>query len=370
MVPEKEARKVAELKKRHIYILLLALLCAAYHLLAGQKALMKCIGLAALRARKAICRVCAALPFSVCELICTLGVLALLGWLLWLLISLLRNRGRRLKTLWRRISFLLAVLLTIYFLLCLSLGSSYHLDGFQVQSGLRAQPSSTKDLYEVTAFFTRELAKASESVPREEDGSFAVPLDTLLDEAPEIYRGVEAQYPFLTLRDCRPKALFFSRLVSRINFTGFYFPFTGEANLNVDIPLCMIPSTAAHEMAHQRGLSSEQEANFVAILACLESGSDAYVYGGLLFGFIHLGNALWRHDADSYYALLGQLPEAVLQDIRDNNAYWAQFETKVAQVTEKVYDGMLKSYGLSSGVQSYGEVVDLLIAWYAAREAL
>lgn len=361
---------MAELKKRHIYILLLAALCAAYHLLAGQTDLMKRIGLAALEVRKAICHVCAAVPFSVCELICTLGVLALIGWLVWLLVSLLRSRGRRLKTLWRRISFLLAALLTVYFLLCLSLGSSYHLDGFQAQSGLTAQPSSTRELYEVTEYFTRELAEAAGKVQRDENGSFAVPLDTLLDEAPEIYRGVEAQYPFLTLRDCRPKALFFSRLVSRINFTGFYFPFTGEANLNVDIPLCMIPSTAAHEMAHQRGLASEQEANFVAILACLESGSDAYVYGGLLFGFIYLGNALRRHDADSYNALLARLPEEVLQDIRDNNAYWAQFDTVAARVSEKVYDSMLKSYGLSSGVQSYGEVVDLLIAWYARHKPL
>ena len=36
------------------------------------------------------------------------------------------------------------------------------------------------------------------------------------------------------------------------------------------------------------------------------------------------------------------------------------------QVSEKVYDTMLKSYGQELGVRSYGAVVDLLIAWYQA----
>ena len=361
---------MAALKKRHIYILLLALLSAAFHLLAGQRQLMNAIAGATLKLRQAIARLCAPAPFSVAEALCTLGVAAHLAWLVWLTVSLLRSRGRRLLTLWRRLSLLLAVLLSIYFLLCLFLGASYRADGFQEKSGLKARPSSPETLCEVTAWFARGLAETAELVQREADGSFAVPLDRLLADAKDIYRGAERQYPFLQLQDDSPKPVFFSRLMSRFNYTGFYFPFTGEANLNVDIPLCMIPSTAAHEMAHQRGISSEQEANFVAILACLESGNDAYIYGGWLFGFLHLGGALYRSSPESYFRLLELLPPEVLRDIQDNNEYWDQFETKAAEVSEKVYDGLLKSYGHSMGVQSYGAVVDLLIAWYAQLQEL
>ena len=168
----------------------------------------------------------------------------------------------------------------------------------------------------------------------------------------------------VTVPEEAAKAAFYSRLMSAFNYTGFYFPYTGEATVNVDPPPALLPATIAHEMAHQRGVSSEQEANFVAVLACTESGNAAYEYSGWLFGFIHLGNALYRWDADTYFALAGRLPESVWADLEANRVYWAQFETKAAEVSDKVYDAMLKSYGQSMGVQSYGAVVDLLIAWY------
>ena len=61
--------------------------------------------------------------------------------------------------------------------------------------------------------------------------------------------------------------MFFSRVMSAMNFTGVYFAFTGESNINVDAPACLIPSTIAHELSHQRGIASEQECNFLAVLA-------------------------------------------------------------------------------------------------------
>ena len=49
----------------------------------------------------------------------------------------------------------------------------------------------------------------------------------------------------------------------------------------------------------------------------------------------------------------------------DNNAYWAQFQdTPVQKASNKVYDGLLKSYGDERGIQSYGMVVDLLVVYY------
>ena len=35
----------------------------------------------------------------------------------------------------------------------------------------------------------------------------------------------------------------------------------------MDAPACLIPSTIAHELSHQRGIASEQECNFLAVLA-------------------------------------------------------------------------------------------------------
>ena len=82
--------------------------------------------------------------------------------------------------------------------------------------------------------------------------------------------------------------------MSAMNFTGVYFAFTGESNINVDAPACLIPSTIAHELSHQRGIASEQECNFLAVLASTTSGDPVYEYSGWLMGYIHLGNACTR----------------------------------------------------------------------------
>ena len=40
----------------------------------------------------------------------------------------------------------------------------------------------------------------------------------------------------------------------------------------MDCPASFLPSTIVHEMAHQRGIASEQECNFIAIAVSLASG--------------------------------------------------------------------------------------------------
>ena len=139
---------------------------------------------------------------------------------------------------------------------------------------------------------------------------------------------------------------------------------TGESVLNVDSPACFLPSTIAHELAHQRGIASEQECNFLAVAAATSCDDPVYVYSGYLLGYIHLSNALYKADRELWTQLRQELAEEVLLDIQYNNAYWQQWESPVDTVSQKVYDTFLKSYGQEDGVQSYGTVVDLLVAYY------
>ena len=122
--------------------------------------------------------------------------------------------------------------------------------------------------------------------------------------------------------------------------------------------------TICHELAHQQGIASEQECNFVGIMAAALSADPAYRYSGYLLGYVHLSNALYRADAEAWQAIRDSLPETVRADLRQNSAYWAQFSGPVRTVSNKVYDGFLKSNGVSSGIQSYGTVVDLLLAYH------
>ena len=89
-----------------------------------------------------------------------------------------------------------------------------------------------------------------------------------------------------------------------------------------------------------------------------------YQYSGYLMGYIHLGNALYKADRDKWEQVYDLLPGTVLADLRYHSAYWEQFESSAATVSQKIYDTTLKGYGQTDGIQSYGTVVDLLVAYY------
>ena len=216
----------------------------------------------------------------------------------------------------------------------------------------------------MTEYFARQLAGCAGQVRRDENGLFAESRADIFAHSMEVFDGIYEEFPCLVMEDHVPKGVRFSKALSAMDFTGFYFPFTGEANLNIDSPACYLPSTIAHEMAHQRGIASEQECNFIAIAASTTAQSPAYRYSGWLMGFTYLSNALYRADQEAWKQVRVLLPDAVVADLRDNSAYWAEFEGPVNDAAQKVYDSFLKSSGESRGTQSYGTVVDMLMAYY------
>ena len=70
------------------------------------------------------------------------------------------------------------------------------------------------------------------------------------------------------------RPLILSRALDWLGISGFYLPFTGEANVNRGIPDVTYPHTAAHEKSHQRGLNPEDEANFFGYLAAVSAPSS------------------------------------------------------------------------------------------------
>ena len=302
-------------------------------------------------------------PFSVVEWFYVAFILGALAWLA-VLFHRLRTRPNRGRTAYGGLLGLACLCLTAGGLYCVLWGVNYYADGFQERSGIYAQPVAVEDLDRAAVYFAQRLSELADQVERDENGVFAVDRDEIFAESTSIYENISREFPFLEREDRVPKKMLFSRLFSAMNFTGFYSPYTGESNLNVDSPACLLPANIAHELAHQRGIASEQECNFLAIAASAASDSVVYQYSGCLMGYIHLGNALYKADRDRWAEVYALLPETVVADLRYHSAYWDQFEGAAATVSKKIYDTALKSYGQADGIQSYGTVVDLLVAYY------
>ncbi len=316
-------------------------------------------------------RLCSHIRYSAAEALIALAIICGITYILYTIVQLIR-KPQRLKRLYRFFMTCLTAFSLIYGGFCLLWGAYYYSADFEDQSGILGAPASVEQLTTVTVWFTDLVNHYDASITRNADGSCAFSLDDIFDRSAHLYNAVEKSIPCLSGDQLRAKAIRFSRIMSYINFTGFFFPFTGEANINVDSPVCLIPSTIAHELAHQRGVAEEDEANFVAVLASLENGDPVYCYSSCLLAYIHLSNALYKSDYSAWLENYQRLSEGVRHDLEENNVYWQQFETPVSAVSDQVYTGFLQSYGQSLGLKTYGKCVDLLIAYYSetAEEAL
>lgn len=351
---------------RHVVLLVSLAWLAAYFLLRGNKAVMNALCRTLVRPWHAFAgKLFSAAPFSVTEwvILClvTLGIVLLIL----LVVRLIRRRWSKA---YRTGMTVLSVSAALFALFCLWWGVLYYSDSFTEQSGLERRDISVQELETVTKYFAAQVNALGEYVERGEDGVFTADKDAIFRRSADIYDGAEQIFPCLAAPAVRAKPVVLSRLLSYIHYTGFFFPYTAEANLNADSPACLLPSTIAHELAHLRGVAREDEANFCAVVACMESGDDEYRYSGALLAYIYLGNALYSADYDAWHEVYSSLSEAVRADLTANNAYWKQFETTAADVSEKVYESFLQTYGDDRGMQSYGACVDLLTVYYLNAE--
>lgn len=303
------------------------------------------------------------LPFSVAELLIGLAVIAVLVYIIYTIIKLIRCGGR-LKRLYAAVINLLAAGLAVYAGFCMLWGVYYYGNDFMTRSGLKNDNISVEQLETVTEYFAALVNEYSSQVPRDADGNYVADCDAILRRSNEVYANVEETLPCLSGPAVRAKGVYFSRVMSYTDFTGFFFPFTAEANVNTDFPPALFASTVAHELAHQRGVAKEQEANFAAVLASLEYGDAEYCYSACMLAYTHLGNALYSADYDAWKSIYLTLNEDVRRDFAANREYWAQFETPVQKVSNTVYEGFLHSYDQTMGLKSYGACVDLLVNYY------
>lgn len=349
---------------RHILTLLGGVLLAVYFLGRGNRHFMEWIyDSVTAPLHRTLSGLCAHVRFSVAEVLIGLFVVLVLGYLIWAVVRMVRSR-QVLAGLYRMAVTAVMLFAVVYGGFCILWGVYYEVSSFESESGIARELVQTDHLEAVTNYFAGLCNQYGKQVARDESGRFQEPLGPIFDRSETLYDTIEQEFPCLQGEDLRAKPVHFSRIMSYIQFTGFFFPFTAEANINVDSPACLTPSTIAHELAHQRGVAAEDEANFVAVLASLSSGDAVYSYSAALLAYIHLGNALYKADREAWSRVYESLSPEVRADLANNNAYWDQFETPAAQVSDTVYNGFLQSYRQEQGLKTYGACVDLLVAYY------
>ena len=242
-------------------------------------------------------------------------------------------------------------------------GINYHRKSFSEEEGIVTYRYTVQDLKDICLWLTEEVNALSSEMAR--DASGVMVLGAREGEGSvEAMQGLAEKFPSLEGYYPQPKKLIVSEILSYQGLTGIYSPFTVEANYNGDMTAYNIPFTACHELSHLSGFMQEEEANFIAFLACIRSDRADFQYSGYLSGWVYCMNALYRADRESWQEVRLLLDEAAEPDLEANTEFWDAYEGGISKTADKINDTYLKVNGQADGVQSYSRMVDLIVAYF------
>ncbi len=291
---------------------------------------------------------------------------ALYALIVWALVSLVLAILRRRKLQW--LSGLLCGL-------CLGAGAfvcfwglNHFGPSIDEKLGLEIREYSVEELAQATAYYLKLANETAGEVARNEDGTMnPSSFSELAAQAGEGYETLRESYDCFGGSTAPVKRVAAWYPMSRFGITGIFVCLTGESTVNPDTYAASLPFTMCHEIGHRMAVAAENEANFCAFLACEANSSAEFRYSGYYSAFIYCYNALYKVSPKTARQFWSYASDGVIADCAAANAHYEQYEGKVQDAAQKVNDVYLKTFQEQSGVQSYGEVADLLIAYYLEK---
>lgn len=306
------------------------------------------------------------LPFSLGEILLYAFILFVIVYIVYMLVKAALARKAWWLELVNRIVALLCVFSCVYALFMGMWGFNYSRETLGDILKLDTSPASVSELYSTCEALIQKANTLRAFVPEDESGVYAPEFtrQDMLNSTATFYNiaAVTTGNDFLGGSFCGAKPVIYSTGLSYAHITGVYFPFTGEANVNVDAPMLYFSASCLHEAAHQRGFAREDEANFLAFYVASYSDNASVEYSGTMLALAESMSQLYGNDKDKYFELRGGYSEGLERDLQDNYLYWLKFESPVKETSKAVNNTFLQANMQQDGVKSYGRMVDLLIA--------
>ena len=256
---------------------------------------------------------------------------------------------------------LLALSLAVYILFNALWGLNYNRKGIAWQMNLRVRDTASSSLIGMTGLL-RDYTNAWK--PRNTAGQ---EFNNSRIEAIRSYQALQKTIPYLAYQPYSVKPSLFGILGNYMGYSGYYNPFSGEAQLNTYIPGFLVPFSTSHEIAHQLGYAKENEANFVGYLAARESSDSSLRYSAYLNMFLYANNELRYMDSSLARENFEGLSEPVKKDLAEYRKFLVIYEGPVEKLVDAFYHQFLKLNEQPAGRRSYNKVVLWLLAYYQER---
>lgn len=148
-----------------------------------------------------------------------------------------------------------------------------------------------------------------------------------------------------------PKRTLLNPFFRRSGVDGMTDPYFLETLIESDALPFELPMNIAHEWGHLAGYADESEASFVGWLECVH-GSVADQYSGWVFVLDELAPR----------DIAQRLAPGPLQDLRTMyQRRRARLSPAIQRASSSIYNGYLKANRVEAGIQSYEEVLQLIL---------
>lgn len=312
------------------------------------------------------------LPFCLSELLIILFVAYLIFWLVFSMICLIKRLVKKepLSKLSKNLLLIpVAILLTVGIIFNLSFCAGYFAPPVSEMMGIDTE------LTEDELFFTLDylVAVINDSCSKLsfENGSAKLTksFSQVADELVDCYDSLALRYPILSQKSFKAKPILLSPLMTYTHVSGIYTFFTGESTVNTNYPDYILPYTVSHEYSHQRGIAPENESNFLAFAACMESDDPFIRYSGAANAFSYIADDAYNIDKERYFEIISVLDNRLFDEYEAYREFFKKYENNpAADISSAANDAYLKANGQEEGIVSYS-LVSSLISNYVCKEA-
>lgn len=287
------------------------------------------------------------------------------GWIAWKLIKNLRLLIKR-KLTWHvlvnKLWKLVLVFASVYIVFNIFWGLNYNRKGIAWQLNLPKIKYDTAHLVMIQQLLLQKVNETKEAMI---EGKIVYPGNKdLFERAKKCYEEAADVYPLIRYKNSSIKSSLYGWLGDYVGFTGYYNPFTGEAQVNTTVPKFLRPYITLHEMGHQLGYAKENEANFSGYLAAANSHDTLFQYSTYLDLFVYANREVFYFDSIAAKSAAAKLIPAVKADLLE----WRRFNKKYTSFFEPVISWLYGKYLLANqqpkGLGSYNEVIATLMAYY------
>lgn len=161
----------------------------------------------------------------------------------------------------------------------------------------------------------------------------------------------------------RGRQPFWNGFLLRFGASGIYNPFTGECNIDRASHFLTKPVNLAHELCHGYGFGDEGTCNFLAYLALEKSQMPLLRYSAELDFWRELAGTYRQAHPDTYAAFRANLPSGFRADLDNIYKVLDQYPEFFEAFRYQVYDQYLKAQGIAEGMENYGKVIPLVLAY-------